>query len=101
MQADSTLPEAERRNYKGVFDAFGTIIKEEGVTSLWKGSAATMLRAMSLNCAMLVSYDTVKEMMTKKFGADAKFKILFSSSMTAAVATAVCSLPFDNIKTKI
>lgn len=27
MQADSTLPEVERRNYKNVFDAFGRIVK--------------------------------------------------------------------------
>lgn len=101
MQADSTLPESQRRNYKGVFDAFGTIIKEEGATSLWKGAVPTMMRAMALNAAMLVSYDTVKEMMTQKFGKDAQFKILFTSSMVSAVATAVVSLPFDNIKTKI
>eukprot|EP00997_Jenningsia_sp_PLL12_P004965 NODE_2027_length_1004_cov_90.877487_g1652_i0.p2 GENE.NODE_2027_length_1004_cov_90.877487_g1652_i0~~NODE_2027_length_1004_cov_90.877487_g1652_i0.p2 ORF type:complete len:119 (+),score=22.11 NODE_2027_length_1004_cov_90.877487_g1652_i0:557-913(+) len=59
------------------------------------------MRAMSVNFAMLVSYDTVKEYMTAKFGADAKMKVMFSSSMTAAICTAVISLPFDNIKTKI
>jgi len=101
MQADSTLPVDQRRNYKNVFDAFGSIIRDEGVTSLWKGAVPTVLRAMSLNFAMLVSYDTVKEKMTEKFGKDAKMKIMFSSSMTAALCTAVISLPFDNIKTKI
>ena len=49
MQADSTLPPAERRNYKHVFDAFGRIVKEEGVTSLWNGSTPTIARAMALN----------------------------------------------------
>ena len=51
MQADSTLPAEQRRNYKNVFDAFSRIVKEEGVTSCWKGSVPTMLRAMSLNTA--------------------------------------------------
>lgn len=101
MQADSTLPEAERRNYKNVFDAFGRIVKEEGITACWKGSVPTMLRAMSLNCAMLVSYETMKERMTEIFGKDAQFKILFSASFATAIATSVCSLPFDNIKTKM
>ena len=38
MQADTVLPEAERRNYKNVFDAFSRIVSEEGVTSLCKNS---------------------------------------------------------------
>ena len=60
MQADTTLPEAERRNYKNVIDAFTRIIGEEGVTSLWKGAVPTMMRASALNVSMLVSYDTAK-----------------------------------------
>lgn len=61
-----------------------------------------MLRATSLNVAMLVTYDTVKEMATASMGPEASaFKIQSASSMVAAVATAVCSLPFDNVKTKL
>lgn len=101
MQADKGLPEAERRNYKNVFEAFSRIVSEEGVTSLWKGAVPTIIRATALNVAMLVSYDTVKETMEAKLGKDQPFKVQVSSSMVAAVATAVVSLPFDNIKTKI
>ncbi len=61
MQADSTLPVAERRNYNGVFDAFRRIITEEGVTSLWNGAGPTILRACSLNVAQLVTYEEAKE----------------------------------------
>lgn len=102
MQADSALPEAERRNYKNVVDAFTRIVAEEGVTSLWKGSVPTMSRAVALNTCMLVSYDTAKDAATAALGKDASpFQIQFGSSMIAAVATAVGSLPFDNIKTKM
>jgi solute carrier family 25 oxoglutarate transporter 11 len=101
MQADSTLPKAERRNYSNVFDALGRIVKDEGVLSLWKGSIPTVCRAMSLNCAMLVSYDTVKEKAIAKLGKDAYYQVAFYSAMTAAVCTALASLPFDNMKTKI
>jgi solute carrier family 25 oxoglutarate transporter 11 len=98
MQADTTLPEAERRNYKNVFDS----LSEEGVTALWRGSVPTMSRAIALNTCMLVSYDTAKEAATKALGPDASpLKIQFGSSMLAAVATAVGSLPFDNMKTKL
>jgi len=57
MQADIQLPEAERRNYKNVFDAFSRILKEEGVLGLWRGATPTVIRAVALNLAMLASYD--------------------------------------------
>jgi solute carrier family 25 (mitochondrial oxoglutarate transporter), member 11 len=101
MQADKGLPEAERRNYKNVQDAFSRIVSEEGVLALWKGAVPTIIRATALNVAMLVSYDTVKEKMEASIGKDQPFKVQVASSMVSAVATAVCSLPFDNIKTKI
>lgn len=57
MQADARLPEAERRNYKNVFNAFSRITSEEGVSALWRGATPTIIRAIVLNLAMLSSYD--------------------------------------------
>ena len=71
MQADTTLPEAERRNYKNVVDAFTRIVSEEGVTSLWRGAVPTMSRACALNMSMLVSYDTAKDFATAALGSRA------------------------------
>jgi len=68
FQSDATLPPNERRNYKHVFHAFSTIIKEEGLPALWRGSAPTVLRAMSLNLGMLGPYDEVKERLNKFSG---------------------------------
>lgn len=102
MQADRTLPPAERRNYTNVFNAFNRIVKEEGVTTCWKGAVPTIVRAISLNVSMLVTYDECKERLTKYFGKDANQRyIQFSASMVSAVATSTASLPFDNIKTKL
>lgn len=101
FQADSTLPPEERRNYKNFFDALGRIVKEEGVTNLWRGAMPTITRAISVNVAMLVSYDTVKEMLTAHYGKGYDFKIQVYSSMVSAVAVAVISLPLDNLKTKL
>jgi solute carrier family 25 oxoglutarate transporter 11 len=101
MQADSTLPPAERRNYKHVFDAFGRIAREEGVTSLWNGATPTIARAMALNMSQLVTYDECKQIITKMMGPGHDKAVMFSASMIAAVATSTASLPFDNIKTKL
>jgi solute carrier family 25 oxoglutarate transporter 11 len=101
MQADQTLPEAERRNYKSVFEAFSRIVKEEGLTSCWNGAGPTIARAMALNVAMLVTYDEAKERLTARFGKGHDKAILFSASMLSACATSTASLPFDNLKTKL
>jgi solute carrier family 25 oxoglutarate transporter 11 len=101
MQADSTLPVEERRNYSNVFNAFGRIAKEEGITSLWYGAGPTILRAVAMNVSMLATYDEAKERFTAKFGKGHDKAIMMSASMCSAVATSICSLPFDNIKTKL
>jgi len=68
MQADGTLPVAERRNYTNVFNAFARIAKDEGVMSLWRGCGPTVVRAMVLNLGMLAPYDEVKDRLNKYYG---------------------------------
>ena len=63
MQADSTLPAAQRRNYKGVGDALTRIVREEGAGGLFRGAGPTVVRAMALNMGMLASNDQAKEML--------------------------------------
>jgi hypothetical protein len=63
MQADGTLPAAERRNYTGVGHALTDIVKKEGVGGLFVGASTTAVRAMALNMGMLASNDQAKEMM--------------------------------------
>jgi len=102
VQADSTLPPAERRNYTGVFNALTRIVKEEGVTALWRGAVPTMTRAISLNVAMMVSYEESKERLAAYTGRPGSSLYIQSlASMVSACCTAFFSLPFDNIKTKM
>lgn len=98
MQADATLPPAERRNYRGIFDAVRRIVAEEGVTGLWKGSSPTVVRAMALNVAMLATSDEVKERLAPHYSARATSVI---SAIISGVAASVASLPFDMIKTRL
>eukprot|EP00878_Enallax_costatus_P029503 GHUV01031996.1.p1 GENE.GHUV01031996.1~~GHUV01031996.1.p1 ORF type:complete len:274 (-),score=69.16 GHUV01031996.1:40-861(-) len=62
MQADSTLPMEQRRNYKGVGDAMLRIVREDGIAGLFRGGGPTVVRAMALNMGMLASNDQAKEM---------------------------------------
>mmetsp|Transcript_37791 Transcript_37791/g.44068 ORF Transcript_37791/g.44068 Transcript_37791/m.44068 type:complete len:304 (+) Transcript_37791:53-964(+) len=101
MQADSSLPADQRRNYKHVGDALVRIVKEEGLFSLWKGSSPTVMRAMAMNLGMLGPYDEVKERINNYTGTkDTQSTRLIASAFAGFAGSFLC-LPFDNVKTKI
>jgi len=101
FQSDGSLPVDQRRNYKHVFDAFGRIIKEEGVLTLWRGSGTTILRGMAMNLGMLAPYDEAKERLNKYYGTKDTKQTRLISSAIAGLSASIVSLPFDNIKTKL
>jgi len=65
FQADTTLPPAERRNYKNVFDALSKMNKELKFFGMWRGSIPTIARAMAMNSCILVAYNEAKEKLMK------------------------------------
>jgi len=101
FQSDATLPEAERRNYKHVFDAFGRIIKEEGFMALYTGLGPTVSRAIAMNVGMLSTFDQAKEMLNNAKGTKDQMSTRLQASAIAGVACSFMSLPFDNVKTKL
>jgi len=100
FQADATLPVNERRNYRNVFHAFRTVVKEEGLLTLWRGSTTTILRAMSLNLGMLGPYDEAKERLNKWKGTKDTVETRLTASAIAGLLASLSSLPADNLKTK-
>ncbi|XP_022751120.1 mitochondrial uncoupling protein 5-like [Durio zibethinus] len=101
MQADGRLPLSQRRNYTSVIDAITRMTKQEGVTSLWRGSSLTVNRAMLVTASQLASYDQIKEMILEnglmKDGLGTHVAASFSAGFVAAVA----SNPVDVIKTRV
>ncbi|XP_022775012.1 mitochondrial uncoupling protein 5-like [Durio zibethinus] len=101
MQADGRLPLSQRRNYTSVVDAITRMSKQEGVTSLWRGSSLTVNRAMLVTASQLASYDQIKEMILTnglmKDGLGTHVTASFSAGFVAAVA----SNPVDVIKTRV
>ncbi|XP_057537791.1 mitochondrial dicarboxylate/tricarboxylate transporter DTC-like [Amaranthus tricolor] len=100
MQADATLPLAQRRNYKNAFHALYRIVADEGVLSLWKGAGPTVVRAMALNMGMLASYDQSVEFFRDTCGLGEGSTVVGASAVSGFFASA-CSLPFDYVKTQI
>jgi solute carrier family 25 oxoglutarate transporter 11 len=100
FQSDFTLPPEQRRNYKHVFDAFFRIIKEEGALSLWRGSAPSIARGVSVNVGQLVSFDEFKALVTEYRGVWDLTSRVYTSILSGIVCSIV-ALPADNLKTKL
>jgi len=100
MQADNTLPLAQRRNYKNAFHALYRVTADEGVLALWKGAGPTVVRAMALNMGMLASYDQTVEFFRDTLQTGEAVTVVGASAVSGFFAAA-CSLPFDYVKTQI
>lgn len=99
MQSDSMLPADQRRNYRGVFHALGSIAGADGPMGLFKGALPTATRAMALNFGMLAFNAQAKEMLQ---GAGAPAPVCtFGASAIAGFFASFFSLPFDFVKTQI
>ena len=74
MQADSTLPEAQRRNYKHGIDAMVRMAKEEGMAGMapsgfqlsagsgfFAGAFPTIVRGLAMNVGQFMTFDTLKQ----------------------------------------
>ncbi|XP_047341374.1 mitochondrial uncoupling protein 5-like [Impatiens glandulifera] len=101
MQADGRLPISQRRNYKSVVDAITQMSKQEGITSLWRGSSLTVNRAMIVTASQLASYDQVKEMIIEKGLMKDGLGTHVTASFAAGFVASVASNPVDVIKTRV
>lgn len=102
MQNDSTLPKEQRRNYRNAFDGIYRIIKEEKLSSLFRGLGPNLARGVLMTASQVVTYDIAKRLLVANLSLDpTKKSTHFSSSLLAGlVATTVCS-PADVVKTRI
>ena len=101
LQLDQTLPADKRRGYTSFANAFSTIVREEGVMKLWRGSTPTVVRAMMLNLGMLGPFDEIKEFLNSRAKVKDTLQIRLMASAGSGFLCSFMSLPFDNAKTKM
>ncbi|KAL2634721.1 hypothetical protein R1flu_006200 [Riccia fluitans] len=101
MQADGRLPAFQRRNYTGVGDALIRMVRQEGLASLWTGSAPTVQRAMVVTASQLATYDQIKDYLISKHLVQDGIATHITASISAGFVTSVASNPIDVIKTRI
>lgn len=101
MQADTMLPLDQRRGYTNVFSALGGIVKESGVTGLFKGTLPTSTRAMALNFGMLGFNTQAKGWLEQAGVKKGSPTQIFGASAIAGFFASFFSLPFDYVKTQV
>lgn len=101
MQADGRLPAHERRNYTGVGNALGRMVKQDGVASLWTGSGPTVTRAMLVTAAQLATYDQIKDSIKESQLVAEGLATQVVASCGAGVLASVASNPIDVVKTRV
>lgn len=103
MTSDGRLPADQRRNYRHVGDALLRIVKQEGVATLWRGTSATVTRAMLLNAVQLGTYSQAKQFFlgTSLFNDPKSVALHAASGMVSGLACTIVSLPVDMAKTRV
>jgi len=102
MSNDASLPENERRNYKGVGDAFKRIIKEEGVPAFWRGSAPFVQRAMLVGAFQVATYDELKDMYVQALSQKkSSIENTFCAAMTSGLVYSLATMPLESAKNRM
>ncbi|XP_077361692.1 dicarboxylate carrier UCP2-like isoform X2 [Festucalex cinctus] len=99
FQAQTRLSDGERR-YNGTLDAYKTIARDEGVRGLWKGCMPNITRNAIVNCAELVTYDIIKEVILKYNIMTDNLPCHFTAAFGAGFCTTVVASPVDVVKTR-
>lgn len=99
FQAQVRLSDGGRR-YNGTLDAYKTIARDEGVRGLWKGCMPNITRNAIVNCAELVTYDIIKELILKYDLMTDNLPCHFTAAFSAGFCTTVVASPVDVVKTR-
>lgn len=85
--------------YKGTMDTVRVIVKESGITGLYKGTFATLLRDIPGSFAYFAAYEGFKRTLSEE-GKLSPLAVLFSGGM-AGVFNWLVALPADVLKSRL
>jgi len=100
MQADGKFPVEKRRNYKHCFDGIYRIIREERVSSLWKGCSPNISRGIIVTATEFPVYDSVKRFLLSRNFKDGTLTHVVSG-LTTAICASITISPADVVKTRM
>ncbi|KZT50824.1 mitochondrial carrier [Calocera cornea HHB12733] len=101
MQADRAKPPELQLHYKNALQGLGRMVKDEGLSSTFRGLGPNVVRTILMNGSQLAAYDWFKQQLLATGYFKDNIVCHFSASFCAGtVATTVCS-PADVIKSRV
>ncbi|CAN4128371.1 unnamed protein product [Withania somnifera] len=89
------------RRYNGAFDAYYTIVKQEGLAALWTGIVPNIARNAIINAAELASYDHLKEIILKLPGVTDSVLTHLLAGLGAGFFAVSIGSPVDVVKSRM
>jgi len=89
------------RKYTSIFSSFKTVIKEEGVVSLWKGNGANVVRVIPVYALKFGFNDKFKDMFRHPGHTQLSRMEQMAAGTTAGLFTTSATYPLDNIRTRL
>jgi len=97
MQLQNTLKTTGETHYKGVFDCFAKMYRQEGLFSYWKGILPPLIAETPKRAIKFVCFEQTKPLFL--FGASAPTPLTFSlAGLTAGLVEAIAVNPFEVVK---
>ncbi|KAK9116674.1 hypothetical protein Sjap_015621 [Stephania japonica] len=102
MQADSRLVSQDLKpRYRGLYDAFKTIVKTEGLGGLWRGVIPNVQRAFLVNMGELACYDHAKRFIIQNQVCNDNIYAHTLASILSGLSATTLSCPADVVKTRM
>ncbi|UKZ48228.1 hypothetical protein TrVGV298_002464 [Trichoderma virens] len=87
------------RRYRGGIHATGMIIREAGVSELYRGLLSTTLKQSATSAVRMGSYNVLKDLCAEN-NVPRNSVVTFATGAVAGVITVYATQPFDTMKTK-
>jgi solute carrier family 25 uncoupling protein 8/9 len=100
MQSEGRLAPGQIPRYKGVFDAYATIVRTEGILGLWTGLGPAVARNSIINATELATYEQTKEALIAR-GMSEGIPLHIAAATCAGLMATIIGNPIDVIKTRV
>ncbi|XP_067118226.1 mitochondrial glutathione transporter SLC25A40-like [Centruroides vittatus] len=91
-----TKMQSKRLSYIEIGQAIRSLVQYQGLSSLWRGLAPTLMRDVPFSSIYWASYETLKQKFQQE---QPTFWFSFAAGASSGAIAAVLTLPFDVIKT--
>lgn len=102
LQVEPLKKRSDKSKYAGMYQAFSTIFREEGVRGIWKGHLPAQVMSVTYALVQFWSYEQLHTAASQyKFGRDHVHLSYFMCGGLAGCLGTVVAQPFDVVRTRV